>query len=387
MRVTAISSVGDEKSQILDALARAVRRSDFVIVSGGLGPTADDITTEVAAEFFALPLVLDEVFLDTIQGSLEKWGLPWIEGYRKLAYVPQGAELIAPTSACGFLLHYDNVPVFFLPGVPAEVRQIAENRVLPTLIDKNVEHIVVRQRLFKLFGPQEAQIGESLDGVARGEPDVTVGFYPNFPENHVSVTVRAKTAAEADRILAKVEAEVERRLGEFVVAKDASSLEESVGGLLIEKGLTVAVAESCTGGLISQLLTSIPGSSNYFDRGMVVYSNRAKMEQLGIPARVLEEHGAVSAPTARLMAQGVRSLAAADIGIASTGIAGPSGGSDEKPVGTVFIAMAGPEGVKVRKYKFSGRRDQITVITAHTALSWLYKYLTDRSFLSGPEAS
>ncbi|MEW5721700.1 MAG: CinA family nicotinamide mononucleotide deamidase-related protein [Thermodesulfobacteriota bacterium] len=383
LKIKAVSSVGDDRDQILDVLRRAVARSDFVVVCGGLGPTEDDITTEVAAECFDRRLLFNEGFLETIRGSLNKFGLPWIEGYRKLAYVPEGAELIAPRSACGFVLYHGRIPVFFLPGVPAEVRHITEKTLLPLLLSRNSQNVVVRQRVFKLFGPQEAQIGEALEGLTGGDKRLLVGFYPNFPENHVTVTVRAGSEEEAERLLAAAEAEIERRLGEFVVAKDASTLEESVGRLLREKGLLVAVAESCTGGLIGSRLTSIPGSSNYFERGLVVYSNRSKVELLGIPAHILEKHGAVSEEAALRMARAVRKLSGTDLGLASTGLAGPEGGTPEKPVGTVFIALAGPEGVKAKRYKFAGRRDQITVLTAQTALCWLYLYLSDRSLLDG----
>ena len=379
--VRAFSSVGDVPEQIIEVLDRALGRSDFVLVCGGLGPTEDDITASVAADFFSLPLVMDESFIETIKRAVKKWGLPWLESYRKMAFLPEGAKMLDPQRACGFLLKRGRIPVFFLPGIPEEVRHLAETKVFPYLLERDQDQAVVRQRLFKVFGLQEALIGEMLEGLGHGEPGVSIGFYPNFPETHVTVTVRAASEHQAESVLLRLENEVEKRLGTYVVAKDLATLEESAGRLLRERGLRLSVAESCTGGLISHRLTSISGSSDYFERGMVVYSNTAKQELLEIPAKIIETHGAVSAETAVHMAEGVRDSSGTDLGLASTGIAGPTGGTDEKPVGTVFIALAAPEGTEVERFKFSGRRDQITGLTAQTALNWLYRYLRDGSLL------
>ncbi len=382
IKITAISSVGDDPEAISGVLARAVERSQFVIACGGLGPTEDDITVRVAADFAGLPLVLDEEYLASIRNSLRTRGVPWAESFRKMAFLPEGASLIDPKGdSCGFYLYHGDVPVFFLPGIPEEVRLLAERKVLPLLVRKDRDKAVVRQRLFKVFGLQEARIGEILEGVTGSEKGARIGFYPNYPENHVAVTVWADTAEQAESVLSRLEAEVERRLGRYVVAKDAATLEESVGILLKARGLRLATAESCTGGLISHRLTSVSGSSDYFERGLVVYSNEAKQELLGVPAEIIEEFGAVSAETAERMASGVRERSGVDIGLASTGIAGPTGGTPDKPVGTVFLALAGPAGAGARKFKFSGRRGQITSITAQTALDMLHRYLVDDTFL------
>jgi len=382
LKVTAISSVGDDPPSIIGVLGRAVNRSDFVIVSGGLGPTEDDITAEVAARFFNKPLRLDESFLASIKNSLETRGVTWVESYKKMALLPEGARLIDPEGeACGFYFDYGPVPVFFLPGVPEEVKLLAENKVLPLLLARRSETGVFRQRLFKVFGLQEAQIGEMLDGLSQAEAGVMIGFYPNFPENHVTVTVRAADEAQAETVLNRLEAEVEKRLGGYVVAKDAATLEESVGVLLRSQGRRLAVAESCTGGLICHRLTSVPGASDYFDRGLVTYSNRAKQELLKVPAEVIETHGAVSAETAARMAEGAKNRSGTDIGLAVTGVAGPTGGTRDKPVGTVFMALAAPEGVGVERFQFTGRRDQIQKMTAQTALDWLHHYLIDGQVL------
>jgi nicotinamide-nucleotide amidase len=380
--IESISSVGDDETRIIEVLNRAVGRSEFVLVSGGLGPTEDDLTTRVAAKFFGRPLVLDQTFLRSIRNSLEKRGGRWVESYRKLAYLPEGAKLIDPDGeACGFYLEYENIPVFFLPGVPNEVRLLAETKVLPWLLKGDQDPVVVRQRVFKLFGPPEAAIGDVLEGLTAGEKGVMIGYYPNFPENHVTITVRAKTEQEAGLRLSRLESEVDHRLGRFIVAKDIDTVEDVVGRLMAARGLTLAVAESCTGGLISHRLTSVSGSSNYFDRGLVVYSNRAKAELLNVPRQVLDDFGAVSQETALAMAQGVRELSRTSLGLATTGIAGPTGGTPDKPVGTVYLALADHKQAGVKRFRFSGRRDQVTTLTAETALSWLQRYLIDDTFL------
>ncbi|MBW2621672.1 MAG: competence/damage-inducible protein A, partial [Deltaproteobacteria bacterium] len=376
--VNAVSAVGDNQEDIIELLERAVGRSDFVLVCGGLGPTEDDITTEVAAQFFKSPLVLDERFLEYIKTSIEKRGLPWVDGYDKLAYIPDGARLIDPRGqVCGFHLKCEDVPVFFLPGVPEEVEFLANSKILPLLVSSDENRAVVRQRIFKVFGLQEARINELLQGLADPETGALIGFYPNFPENYVAVTVRRDTVAEAEEALERIEAVVEEKLREYIVATDSGTLEETVGKLLKDRELTIAVAESCTGGLICHRITQVAGSSDYFERGIVVYSNESKIEQLHVPREVIETHGAVSAETAAAMAEGIRLVSQADLGLATTGIAGPTGGTLEKPVGTVFIALADSEEALVERFQFSGTRAQIKALTAQTALDRVRRFLQE----------
>jgi nicotinamide-nucleotide amidase len=387
LEIRYISSVGDDEDRIIDSLNRAVNRSDFIMVSGGLGPTDDDITAEVAARFFNRELIADKTFLSSIERAIKKRGLPWVEAYRKMAHIPEGALLIDPKGhACGFYLHYDagvkTIPVFFLPGVPAEVQKLAESKVLPILLADG-EKDVVRQRVFKLFGLQEAQIGEMLHDLSAGEPNVLIGYYPNFPENHVTVTVRAATGSLADERLAVVESQVDQRLGRYLVAKDEATIESEVGRMLKNKNMTLAVAESCTGGLISKRLTSVSGSSEYFERGLVTYSNRSKYELLGVDTQTLAKHGAVSRQTAIRMAEGVKTRSAVSIGLATTGIAGPTGATPGKPVGTVYLALSALSKTKVKRYHFLGTREQITSLTSQMALSWLQRFLTDDTVFFG----
>jgi len=374
--VTSISTVGDVPGDILEVLGRAVGRSDFILICGGLGPTEDDITTEVAAKFLKCPLVLNTWLLEYIKQSLTRRGLPWVDAYEKLALMPEGARLIDPQgTACGFYCRHQEVPLFFLPGVPEEVRYLAESKVLPLLLSYDREPAVVRQRLYKIFGLAEARIGELLEGLAGREEGVLLGYYPNFPENHVSVTIRGRTVGQTEEALERLGREVEAVLAPYVVARDGASLEEAVGRVLTERGLTLAVAESCTGGLIGHRLTSVSGSSAYFERGVVAYSNRSKIALLGVRPEVLERYGAVSAETARAMAEGARTSSGASLGLATTGIAGPTGGTPDKPVGTVYIALDSGKGAEAEHFLFPGDRAQVKMLTAETALARLLRFL------------
>jgi nicotinamide-nucleotide amidase len=276
---------------------------------------------------------------------------------------------------CGFAVQHQNVRLFFLPGVPSEMRSLFDNIVLPALMDwANPEEFWVR-RILRLFGIAEAQLQSVLGRLPDFQQNVTVGYYPNFPETHLSLTLRGIDRAELDATLDCLTDTLAQEVGDALIGSIAVTLEELVGRLLLERGLTLAVAESCTGGLIGHRLTNVPGSSDYFLGGVVSYSNDAKQDLLRVPAEVLAIKGAVSPETARAMAQGVRETCRAAVGLAVTGIAGPSGGSPTKPVGTVYIGLATPAGEDVWHYQFHGTRGQIKTLTAETALDRLRRQL------------
>ncbi len=377
-RVPVMMTVGDRMEAIEGALRQTLSLADAVIVTGGLGPTADDITTEAVAKAFGLDLYTDEAALAHIRGIFEKYRLKWTENNAKQACFPAGAEVIPnPTgTAPGFALRMEGKIVAVIPGVPAEVRRILPEGVLPLLARAFPGAApFVRGRTLKMFGLSEAGVDQALadlDFEARG---IDIGFYPNFPENHVVLTARHAREEAAEAELAAAVRDVEARLARHIFARDDETLEGAVGALLAAGGKTLAVAESCTGGLIADRLTDVPGSSAYFERGLVTYSNEAKRDLLGVPEDVLRRCGAVSEETARLMAEGVRRLAGVDLGLASTGIAGPSGGTDEKPVGTVFIALADGRETRCRRYAFRWTRRNNKILTAQTALIVLLRHL------------
>ena len=376
-QVVASLSVGDEEEMIAAALAFILPRAETVIVTGGLGPTADDITTAALAHIFGLPLITDEETLQHIRGIFTRYGLKWTPNNAKQAVFPQGAEIIAnPTgTAPGFSLRREGKVIAVIPGVPAEVRRMVPAGVVPLLkraFPGHARHTAVRT--LKTFGLSEAAVDQAVAGVELA--GVEIGFYPRFPENHIVLSVRDEHDEAAARVrLAAVEEEVRRRLDRYIFARDGETLEGVVGALLRDQGRTIAVAESCTGGLVTDRLTDVPGSSAYLERGLTTYSNRAKMELLGVPEEVLQTHGAVSEETARLMAEGVRLRSGTDLGLATTGIAGPDGGSESKPVGTVYIALADGVETRCRHYRYRWERRRIKMIASQAALLMVKRYL------------
>lgn len=376
-RTVAIASVGDNFTEIEYGLRFLLERADVVVITGGLGPTEDDLTTEAIAQFFHLPLFTDEKTLTHIKNLFASRNLPWTENNAKQARFPLGAEIIPNPSgtAAGFALFKDNKLVVVIPGVPSEAAQMFTSGVLPLMqrfFPKPTG--VTLSKTYKTFGLTESKIDEILKDV-KSDEGVYIGFYPIFPENHVVITVKVPSENKAHHIFHKVCGEVEKRLSPYIFATDEENLENIVASEMIKRGLTLSIAESCTGGLIADHLTDIPGSSAFFERGLVAYSNAAKIEILGVPVAVIERYGAVSEETARLMAEGIRRISGTHLGLSTTGIAGPTGGSDAKPVGTVYIALADGKETFVRHYIFRWDRRRNKVIMAHSALMLLNNYL------------
>jgi nicotinamide-nucleotide amidase len=374
--VIRISMVGDLAETIRDALLKARERAAAVIVSGGLGPTADDLTTAAAAEAFGAHLVRDAKVLEQIRERFAKAGLQMPRANEKQAFFPSGAEIIPNPvgTASGFCFRSEGKWFFFLPGVPRELRHLFRENVLPRLERERKERLHFRARTLKVFGLTESDIADRLSGVDPGLFSSSLAYLPRYPENHVKIIARGPDPEGAERNLADIESVIREKLAGRVFAVDRETLEEIVGRLLRERGATLAVAESCTGGLVAHRLTNIPGSSGYLERGVVAYSNRAKTELLAVPEELIARLGAVSGPVAEKMAEGIRRLSGTTLGLGITGIAGPDGGSPEKPVGTVFISLAGPDGTVSKRYRFWGDREQVKTIAAHTALDWVRRY-------------
>ncbi|MDQ5984596.1 MAG: Nicotinamide-nucleotide amidohydrolase PncC [Syntrophus sp. SKADARSKE-3] len=377
--VVAALSVGDNDADIKEALTFTLARADAVIVTGGLGPTADDITTAAIARAFGLSLYTDEAVLAALKGMFAQFRFTWTENNAKQAAFPDGAEVLPNPvgTAAGFALRRDGRVIIVMPGVPREVNRMWPERAVPLLtaaFPDTVAHVVTRT--IKTFGLSEASVDEKLSDVDFTGAGVAVGFYPNFPENHIVLTVRNDGEAEAQKTLAWAQGEVEKRFHEYIFAYDSDTLEGIIARLLTEKGLTLAVAESCTGGMVTDRITDVPGSSVFLERGLVTYSNAAKTDLLDVPATIIEKYGAVSEQTARLMAEGVRKRAGTDLGLSTTGIAGPGGGSEEKPVGTVFMALADSSRTICRKYAYRWDRRRNKIITTQAALLLLKRHLT-----------
>lgn len=379
--MTRMMSVGDDNDEIRDALDYMLLHVDALIITGGLGPTTDDITTSAVAKAFGLELYTDEDVLAHVKNIFAKRGLPWIPNNAKQAVFPKGAKIIAnPTgTAAGFAIYRGNKMIMVIPGVPREARVMTNDGVIPLIREAFPDAALhVKSRTFKLFGIAESAVDEALAGDNLAECGISVGFYPHFPENHLVLTVREATEEKAEAKLSNACNKVHARLGKYIFAQDEGSLAGNIARLLTERKLTLSTAESCTGGLIADSLTDIPGSSVFFERGVVSYSNEAKTDLLGVPAEVIAKYGAVSDETARLMAEGIRNASGVDLGLAVTGIAGPSGGSDEKPVGTTFIALAVGEKTFCRHYTFHWMRRWNKIATSQAALLTLWRYLTGK---------
>lgn len=379
--VTAIMSVGDDAHAIAQGIDHMLTLSDAVIVTGGLGPTADDITTASIARAFGLTLCTDEGVLERIKARFETRNLKWTENNAKQARFPEGARIIDNPvgSACGFYLERGGKIVTALPGVPDEIRWMLPEGLIPVLRwkFKETEKTTLRHTI-KLFGITESSIDEAMSGLDLDLPGITIGFYPRFPEIHVVVTSVHRDRHAVKENLELVTMRISERLKGHIFACDYETMEGVVARYLTGAQKTLAVAESCTGGLIADRLTNVPGSSNFFERGVVTYSNSSKTDLLHVPQSMIAQHGAVSEATARAMAEGIRKQADTDIGLATTGIAGPSGGTAQKPVGTVFIALTDGELKACRKFIFGWNRRRIKEISAQWALEMLRRYLVGR---------
>jgi nicotinamide-nucleotide amidase len=374
--VTFITTIGNNEWSIVDALLRAQEHAEAILTCGGLGPSVDDITASSAAKALGHHLIMNKEVLQAMRESFAKRAMEMPLSHEKQALFPHQAEIIPNSlgAASGFILRHKGKIYIFLPGVPRELKHLLKENVLPLLEKERPEKTCHRSRTLKVFGFTESAIADRLKEISPPDYSASLVCLPHFPENHVKIMVHGKFLEEVENTLQELEKIIREKLEGRVFAADQETLEEVVGNLLRSNRATLAVAESCTGGLITHRLTNIPGSSDYLDRGVVVYSNRAKVELLKIPGDLLATTGAVSAPVAEKMAASVRQISQSTLGLGITGIAGPGGGSEEKPVGLVFIALASAQGTVSEKYQFGGDREQIKMIAAHTAIDRVRRF-------------
>ena len=375
-QVVRTTVVGDVREEILEALQVTSARADVVLVSGGLGPTADDLTAECAAEAAGVPLVESAEALAALEARFARRGIVLTANNRRQARVPRGADVVLNPngSAPMFVLRLGRATLFFLPGVPREYRHLVEAEVLPRiqrLRGERKDATFLAFRLLRTVGLPESHLDAKVAPLSAEHPDVTFGFRTQAPENHLKLMARGATQAEADRALAAAETASRAILGSFVFGQDEERYPAVIARLLVARSETVSLAESCTGGRIADLLTSVPGASAWFPGGAVVYANAMKEAWLGVRKETLLAHGAVSEAVAREMAEGVRRATSSTWGLAVTGIAGPTGGTEEKPLGTVFTALAGPSMTSAQRHRFAGDREQVRTFSAAAALEVL----------------
>ena len=374
---------GDERAELEHVFRAWLTRVDLVVLCGGLGPTDDDLTREVVAAVLNRPLAEDESITAHLRARFATRNLPMPmpESNRRQAMVPRGARVLpnARGSAPGLWIDHDDRVVLLLPGPPRELRPMLTELVEGALKERGPGVSLVR-RVLRIAGRIESQVDEVLHPLYQAwekrTPPVAATILAALGSIELHVSTRATTREQANAVLDAVVAEALDVLGPDVYSTDSRLLEAVVGDLLVQRGLRIGVAESCTGGLIASRLTDVPGSSRYVDQTVVVYSNEAKTELLGVPADLIRAHGAVSEPVAVAMAEGIKTRARAGVGVGVTGIAGPTGGTPEKPVGTVVVSVVTDMDRRVRTFRFFGEREQVKFQGSQSALDMVRRLLT-----------
>jgi nicotinamide-nucleotide amidase len=371
IEVAAVLTVGDRKEKLHWAIRQGCDIADLIIGTGGLGPTADDLTTEVVAEFLGCQLIQDEQVAQSLKRRFEARGIAWTPNNLKQARFPEGSVIVPNPvgTAPGF-----RVPIglgkslIWLSGVPQEMTAMLRETVMPWITQQRGSADQIAAATFKIYGLTESKLDELVKPIKLGS-QARLSFRAHYPDLTLRLTV--KGGKEAGELLARLTDQIRAALGSHIYSEGEATLEEIVGQLLLAKQQTLALAESCTGGYISHRITRVAGSSAYHYGGAVTYSNDAKIRFLGVNPATLESHGAVSRETALEMSQGIRERTGAGIGLSVTGIAGPLGGSPEKPVGTVWISIAHDNYHKARLYNFHGDRERVITGTSQAALHWL----------------
>lgn len=370
--------VGDNPERLKQCLDLALSRSDIIILTGGLGPTQDDLTKETIAKAVNRKLLLDQESLDKMTLFFQKYARAMTPNNVKQAYLPEGCIIIRNKNgtAPGCIIEEGKKIIVLLPGPPSEMKPMFDETVLPYFESKTEYRL--ESKFLRIFGIGESAVEDRLIDLIDQQTNPTIAPYAKDGEMTLRITAKYQKNNENEDIITPVENEIKRRLGDAVYSNDNSSLEEVAANLLIESRLKLVLAESCTGGLLASKLTDIPGISAVFDRAIITYSNQSKVEELGVQQETLEQYGAVSKQTAAEMAEGIRKVSNADLGISVTGIAGPDGGTDEKPVGLVFIALSHSNGVDVKKLDLWGSRNRIRNVTCLHVFDMLRRYLINQ---------
>jgi nicotinamide-nucleotide amidase len=377
IKVQAISIIADQASSITSELSKQLNESDLVIFTGGLGPTKDDVTKEALADFFEVEYKLDSQSLERMSNWFEKKGMGMIEENRQQAYVPSNCTVLQNTlgTAPGMWFDYMKKSIVSLPGVPYEMKQLFIDEVTPKLLkQKGADNAITHQTLV-VSGIAESMLSKQLDNFEQELPrGIQLSYLPNFQNLRLRLTNYKPREHDLNEAYNQLKKEVQ----DYLIAEGDKQIEEIVGELLLEQKATVSFAESCSGGNIAHLMTSVPGSSRYFEGGMVAYSYSVKENQLGIDPKLLLDHGAVSQEIVELMATSVREKMNTDYALAVSGIAGPGGGQPNKPVGTVWISVCNREQVMSKVFHFTGDRQKVIQHTTSKALEYLRALITKR---------
>jgi nicotinamide-nucleotide amidase len=370
-----MTTVGDNEEDILSAFQKAYASHDVITVTGGLGPTHDDITRSVVCKFFQTDSIINEEALENVKRIFARLNSVPRKINEDQALVPRGCVVIQNRlgTAPGYFFERDNKYFIVMPGVPYEMKAMMDDFVLP-FFAKLRTGLVIRHRTLKTTGIAESFLAEHIGDVHQlFSPDsgITLAFLPSSLGVRLRITAKANSVDEAENKIQDVETKLRDKIDKFIYAAGETELEDTIGTLLKERSLRIALAESCTGGLIADRMTNISGSSDYFERGIITYSNKSKIEELGVPSDIIGTHGAVSREVAEAMARGIRTTSGTDIGISTTGIAGPTGDSPEKPIGLVWIGYSDKDETFALQFNFGGKRRIIKERAAQAALELL----------------
>lgn len=367
--------IGDNEERVLRAFKEAFDRCDIIITTGGLGPTQDDLTKELGAKYFNKKMILHEPSLEWIKKYLDIKDEEALEANKKQAYFPEGATILPNEkgTAPGAIISENNKTLIILPGPPKEMKSMFNNHVVKYLSDMTGE--VIKSKTLRIFGIGESLMAKKINDIIQNSTNPTVAPYAKDYEVTLRVTAKEKNEEKCEALINPKCEEIKSILGEYIYGEGETSLDTVVAELLYKKKLSISTAESCTGGMVAATLISYPGISDVFKEGAVTYSNEAKMKRLGVKEETLNNFGAVSEETAREMAEGIAREAKTDIGISTTGIAGPGGGTEEKPVGLVYIGVCIKGNVIVEKFNFTGDREAVRKKATINALNILRKEL------------
>lgn len=377
VEVIEVLTISDKREAIEQAMEYGESKANIVLITGGLGPTKDDITKKVFADYFNAPLIENKRALENVEGFFKRYNRPMLPVNKLQALVPAGSQMLLNKAgtAPGMWMENENAVFVSMPGVPSEMRYLMENEVLPRLKKKFKLPVIVHKTIMTQ-GVGESYIADEIEDIEDGLPNyIKLAYLPSPGLVKLRLSGKGEDAEKLDGEIESIFDKIESRIKDAVFSRKESSLQEVIGEKLKEKGLTISTAESCTSGALAARITSVPGSSAYFMGGVVAYSNEVKNKQLGVPKETLDEFGAVSEATVRKMAVGVKKLFGTDYAISTSGIAGPDGGTDEKPVGTVWIAVAGPEGVLAERFQMGKGRERVVAKTILTSLGLLLKLL------------
>jgi len=372
-----ISVVSDKPESLLSTLKLAFQRSDLIITNGGLGPTEDDITYQTMARALNLKLIKYPEAEENLKRILKKINKTISPSNLKQTYLPEGAKIILNQygTAPAMILEKDNKIICSFPGVPHEMKRLIEENLIPYLKEKIPPSMIKKSKILKVTGLGESSVNELIRDYMNKQTNFSFGIYANPEDIQVQVTTQALTEKETDKLLQSSVKQLTKILGNYIYGSDEETIEEVVGKLLKTKKLTVALAESCTGGMLGEMITRIPGSSEYFQGGVISYSAKVKEDLLKVPPEVIKKYGEVSKEVAELMAEGVRRCCHSDIGISITGIAGPGGATEKKKVGLVYMALADDKKTITQKHQLFGSRQLVRLRSARRALNMLRIYL------------